>query len=50
MEAKAAMEIATKLRLTNQSRWQPAAIASAAEKVDEAGLDDSSPWGEKRRA
>ena len=31
IEAKAAMEMATKLRLTNQSRWQPQSAAIKAE-------------------
>ena len=40
VEAKAAMEIATKLRLTNQSRWQPASAALAAE----AAGTETKPW------
>ena len=42
VEAKAAMEIATKLRLTNQSRWQPQSAAIAAE----AESSERSPWDE----
>jgi hypothetical protein len=38
-ETKAAMELATKLRLTNQSRWQPSTAAIKAS--TEAG---PSPW------
>jgi hypothetical protein len=51
VETKAAMEIATKLRLTNQSRWQSTTTTLAAEKVtNETGSDDISPWSHAHRA
>jgi hypothetical protein len=42
LESKAALEMATKLRLTNQSRWQPQSAAIAAE----AESSERSPWDE----
>ena len=41
LEAKSAMEMATKLRLTNQSRWQP---QSAAIKAEAERGSDLAPW------
>lgn len=40
MEARAAGDKAVKLRLTNQSRWQPASAARAGNKV----LEGRKPW------
>jgi len=44
VETKAALDLATKLRLTNQSRWQPAGAATAAAVTEEEAKDDASPW------
>ena len=50
MESKAAIEMATKLRLTNQSRWQPQTSTVAGEKIADEIEEDASPWGAKQRA
>ena len=42
LEAKAATEMATKLRLTNQSRFRLRAAAAVVE--DESGSGDLAPW------
>jgi hypothetical protein len=52
MESKAAIEMATKLRLTNQSRWQPQTSTIAGEKVtdDAEAENNASIWGAGSRA
>jgi hypothetical protein len=50
MESKAAIEMATKLRLTNQSRWQPQTSTIAGEKIADDSEDDASIWQAGRRA
>jgi hypothetical protein len=44
MASKAAMDLATKLRLTNQSRYEKDTAATAARVEVEEKDDDASPW------